>query len=318
MLLNSWLDRDLGIAGRVMTADGSSRPRRRAPGGGAGAATRVHLDRDVNDTGLSSTRSSTSTRCGAAGHRRPASSPNGSPTPPRSTRPTWWELCLYDVQGAAVLGGDVSLLASGRLDNQVSCWAATTSLAASRSRRHGVDDRPQRPRGGRVGEHAPAPRDRSSSTCSNGSSPRAAAARDDLLRALSASTCVSADNAHAVHPNYPERHEPEPPPARQRRPGDQAQRQPAVRDLGRDGGGVPAGVRTPPACRGRSSCRATTCRAARRSGRSPRPGSGSPPSTSACRSCRCTRPASCAASHDPAWLASALAAYFDAAPSDAR
>ena len=45
--------------------------------------------------------------------------------------PTWWELCLYDVQGAAILGGDVSLLASGRLDNQVSCWAATTALAES-------------------------------------------------------------------------------------------------------------------------------------------------------------------------------------------
>ncbi len=67
-----------------------------------------------------------------------------------------------------------------------------------------------------------------------------------------------------------------------------------------DGGAVPAGVRRRPACRGRCSCRATTCRAARRSARSPRPASASPPSTSACRSCRCTRPASCAASHDPA------------------
>ena len=36
-------------------------------------------------------------------------------------------------QGAAVLGGDVSLLASGRLDNQVSCWAADDALAASPS-----------------------------------------------------------------------------------------------------------------------------------------------------------------------------------------
>jgi aspartyl aminopeptidase len=33
--------------------------------------------------------------------------------------------------------------------------------------------------------------------------------RDDLLRALAGSACVSADNAHAVHPNYAERHDPD-------------------------------------------------------------------------------------------------------------
>ncbi len=33
--------------------------------------------------------------------------------------------------------------------------------------------------------------------------------RDDFLRSLAGSFCVSADNAHAVHPNYADRHDPD-------------------------------------------------------------------------------------------------------------
>ena len=125
------------------------------------------------------------------------------------------------------------------------------------------------------------------------------AATADRLRALSQSACVSSDNAHAVHPNYPERHEPGHRPIVNARPGDQGQLQPALRHVGRDGGRCSSRRATRPACRGRCSCRATTCRAVRRSVRSPRPGSASPRSTSACRSCRCTRPANCAAPTTP-------------------
>ena len=168
----------------------------------------IHLDRGVNDTGL---------KLDAQQHVHPVWG-SGTSTPGEFAEwladaadidaPTWWELCLYDVQGAAVLGGDVSLLASGRLDNQVSCWAATSALAAS-------------PAADTVSMIVLNDHEEVGSASTTGASgpllehvlerlvTARGGSRDDLLRALSISTCVSADNAHAVHPNYPERHEPD-------------------------------------------------------------------------------------------------------------
>ena len=207
VLLNSWLDRDLGVAGRVLTGDGSShlvdvhRPVARVP------QLAIHLDRGVNDNGL---------KLDAQQHVHPVWG-SGTSTPGEFAEwladaagidaPVWWELCLYDVQGAAVLGGDVSLLASGRLDNQVSCWAATTSLAASPAAEAVsmivLNDHEEVGSASTTGASGPLLEHvlERLVTARGGT-------RDDLLRALSISTCVSADNAHAVHPNYPERHEP--------------------------------------------------------------------------------------------------------------
>jgi aspartyl aminopeptidase len=207
VLLNSWLDRDLGIAGRVVTVDGSShlvdmrRPVARVP------QLAIHLDRGVNDNGL---------KLDAQRHVHPVWGSGTSTTGEFAEwlsdtaaidQPTWWELCLYDVQGASVLGGDVSLLASGRLDNQVSCWAATTSLTESEA-------------SGAVSMVVLNDHEEVGSASTTGASgpllehvlerlvTARGGTRDDFVRALSASMCVSADNAHAVHPNYPERHEP--------------------------------------------------------------------------------------------------------------
>ena len=99
------------------------------------------------------------------------------------------------------------MLASGRLDNQVSCWAATTSLAASEpadtvsmvvlNDHEEVGSASTTGASGPLLEHV-----LERLVIARGGT------RDDLLRALAGSMFVSADNAHAVHPNYPERHEP--------------------------------------------------------------------------------------------------------------
>ncbi|MGH9133936.1 MAG: M18 family aminopeptidase, partial [Ilumatobacteraceae bacterium] len=130
VLLNSWLDRDLGIAGRVVDGDGSSqlvdvrRPVARVP------QLAIHLDRGVND-GLKLDPQQHVHPVWGTGTSTPGAFAEWLADTAGIEPPAWWELCLYDIQGAAVLGGDVSLLASGRLDNQVSCWAATVSLAAA-------------------------------------------------------------------------------------------------------------------------------------------------------------------------------------------
>jgi aspartyl aminopeptidase len=208
ILNNSWLDRDLGIAGRVVAADGSvsllnvAEPVARVP------QLAVHLDRDVNGEGLVLDRQQHLTPVWGVGN----STSGEFATWVRyvgemSSDPAWWELCLYDVQGAAVIGADHSLLASGRLDNQLSCWAAVRALADASPTDHVavavLNDHEE------VG---------SSSTTGAGGPflesvlARIVAARggsaEDLARSLATSACVSADNAHAVHPNYPDRHEP--------------------------------------------------------------------------------------------------------------
>jgi aspartyl aminopeptidase len=209
VLLNSWLDRDLGVAGRLVMPDGSvtlvdeRQPIARVP------QLAIHLDREVNEHGLVLDRQAHLTPVwGTAGGEDFA---KWVADRAGTAEPAWWELCLYDVQPAAVLGADGTLLASGRLDNQVSCWAATTALASGGAQAAE----------GHVSMIALFDHEEvGSGTISGASGPFLAAvverlheaaggSRDDLHRTLAGSSCVSADNAHAVHPNYPERHDPD-------------------------------------------------------------------------------------------------------------
>ncbi len=206
-LLNSWLDRDLGLAGRLLHADGSSLLVRIDEAIARVPQLAIHLDRDVNERGLVLDRQV---------HLSPVWATDrdidlldwlteaaGADAPP-----VWWELCLFDVQPAAVLGADRSLLASGRLDNQVSCWAATSALAAA----GGTDqlavialfDHEEVGSASTTGAAGPF-----LATVLERLHGAGGGGRDDFHRLLAASSCVSADNAHAIHPNYPERHDPE-------------------------------------------------------------------------------------------------------------
>ena len=208
-LLNSWLDRDLGIAGRVVLRHGAicdvaiHQAIARVP------QLAIHLDRDVNDKGLLLDRQQHLTPVWGTGLPVDGEFAEwlADELNVAVTEVAWWELCLFDTTPAALLGADASLVASARLDNQVSCWAATTAVAAAAPTLStsvvALFDHEE------VG----------SESFTGASGPLLATVlerlvtarggdRDAFHRAMAASSCVSADNAHAVHPNYSERHEP--------------------------------------------------------------------------------------------------------------
>ena len=205
VLLNSWLDRDLGIAGMVHLSDGTSRlvDTRRAVARIPQLA--IHLDRDVNEKGLVLNRQN---------HLRPVLG-SATATLERLLEGTGlastddvagFELGLYDVTPAALVGAVNDLVASGRLDNLVSCWAAIDALVRVSV---GVD----RPLIVALFDHEEV----GSESITGAAGPLLETVVDELLAArgmsgdrfdfLRHSLCLSADNAHALHPNYPERHD---------------------------------------------------------------------------------------------------------------
>ena len=210
-LINSWLDRDLAIAGRVEMSDGSSVDLRIDDAVCRVPQLAIHLDRDVNDRGLTLDKQQHLTPVWGSGAPRPGefaqwiASRLGTVTSDIAT----WDLCLFDRTPPEILGADRSLLASGRLDNQVSCWAAVEALCA-------VDDPGETTAVAVLFDHEEV----GSESTTGAAGPllehvlerlaaRFGASRSDFLTQLAASTCVSADNAHAVHPNYRERHDPD-------------------------------------------------------------------------------------------------------------
>ena len=206
ILNNSWLDRDLGIAGIVRDANGQSHlfaahePIARVP------QLAVHLDRNVNEGGLILDRQQHLRPVWAMGAGVDFADWLGDRLD--GITPVWWELGLFDVQTAAVLGADHSLLASGRLDNQLSCWAGLRAL---------IDCEPSsRPAMIVLNDHEEV----GSQSVTGAAGPllehvielitlAQRGTRAEMIRRLRDSMCISADNAHAVHPNYPERHDPD-------------------------------------------------------------------------------------------------------------
>ena len=208
VLLNSWLDRDLGIAGRVMVRGDAGaltsqlvcieRPVARVP------QLAIHLDREVNDKGLVLNRQDhLAPTLGLASSGASLARLVAEAAGVAADRIVASELMLFDVTPPTLGGAAGELIFSARLDNLAMCHAAVTALA-----------RVARPTAipvialfdhEEVGSNSAAG---AASAVLPRLLERLAGSREAFHQACARSTCVSADMSHAVHPNYAGRHEP--------------------------------------------------------------------------------------------------------------
>jgi aspartyl aminopeptidase len=220
VLLHTWLDRDLSLAGRVTVRENDrvrnvlvdfARPLLRIPN------LAIHLQRELRTEGL---------KLNEQQHLAPVAGLEG--TPPLAE---WlatelkaqqladvapdailaFDLMTYDLQPSSIVGLGGEFLSAPRLDNLASCHAAVTALlsapaepAPAFTRAIALYDHEEvgsRSAAGAAGSFLADVLERTVAGFQGG-------APQGLARALAQSMLISADMAHAVHPNYADRHEP--------------------------------------------------------------------------------------------------------------
>ena len=215
VLLTTWTDRDLSLAGRVIIK-GKKRPQPklicfedpllRIP------QLAIHLNRDVNEKGLILNKQN---------HLPPVLSLAGKKNPNKELLEKMvaqkikckpeeilsMELSLYDIQPGSIGGANGEFVFSGRLDNLASCHAALKALTLSKgkdpmTRVIAFYDHEEVGSDSAQGAGSPFLKDilERLTLDSNNS-------REIFFRSMANSFFISADMAHAVHPNYLEKHD---------------------------------------------------------------------------------------------------------------
>ncbi|HJR88670.1 MAG TPA: M18 family aminopeptidase [Aeromicrobium sp.] len=203
-ILRSWFDRDLGVAGRLALRDGTDVLVRVDDPVLRVSHLAIHLDRDAKDRDLDPQRHLNAIwsvdpqeflPSVAAGSGVDASDVLG------------FELMAFDLQPSAHSGARREFVSAPRLDNQVSCFSGLEAFVRSAA-----------------GAYQPVlalfDHEEVGSTSERGAQSdflattlerivaAAGGGREEYHRAAASSWCVSADMAHATHPNYKDKHEP--------------------------------------------------------------------------------------------------------------
>lgn len=227
-LLNSWLDRDLGLSGRVAVRDATAASGVRQVLWDSGSAPLlripqlpIHLDRELNTQGLKLNRQEHLVPVwGATGAAPRFADWLADQVDVAAADVLGWDLMTHDLTPSRRIGRTGDLLAAPRLDNLASSFAGVRALeeAVQRIDAGGTDEAGGTPslpflvlfdheeigsttnRGG-DSQFLPALLERI--VLARGGD------RQDFLRACAGTVICSADMSHAVHPNYVDRFEPQ-------------------------------------------------------------------------------------------------------------
>lgn len=212
-LLNSWLDRDLGLAGRLSLRDGSTRlvnidrALLRVP------QLAIHLDRSVSAEGLKLDKQRHLQPIWGLGDAREGDliAFLEEELGLAAGEVTGWDLMTHSIERPSYLGRDKELMAGPRMDNLLSLHAGTAALVAVAAGDTGLPYIPvlaafdHEENGSQSDTGADGPLLGSvleRSVFARGGS------YEDRARAFAGTVCLSSDTGHAVHPNYAERHDP--------------------------------------------------------------------------------------------------------------
>ena len=214
-LLNSWLDRDLGLAGRLVLRGGDAalvhvdRALMRVP------QLAVHLDRGVNDSGLLLDKQQHLTPAWGLGPVEDGALIEfaAKEAGVSASDVLGFDLMLHDVTPPTYLGRDLEMIAAPRMDNLVSVHAGVRALIAAAAGGGGplsaipvlaAFDHEETGSESDTGAGGPL----LGNVLGRVTQAQLGGSADDYARALAATVVMSSDMSHAVHPNYPERHEP--------------------------------------------------------------------------------------------------------------
>lgn len=227
-LFNSWLDRDLGLSGRV-SVRGEHGPQSRLLVIDEPllrvAQLAVHLDRGANEALSLNPQQHLTPLWGVSTEPGDFRGYLAAAVGVDATDVLSWDVMTHDLQPSRRIGRDLDLIAAPRLDNLATSYAgvralieaadSTTGGQTGSSGTPGALSNPPTPvlvlfdheevgsqsERGAMSTLLPSVLERIVTSAGGG--------REDFHRALAGTVVASGDMAHATHPNYPEKHEPQ-------------------------------------------------------------------------------------------------------------